>query len=50
MVPWPEVVGYLREAGFDGWISLHREYGEGTVAAVRRDVRADLGYLRSVLE
>lgn len=49
MVPWPEVVGYLREAGFDGWISLHREYGEQAVEAVRRDVWADLAYLRGVL-
>lgn len=49
MVPWPEVVGYLREAGFDGWISLHREYGEQTAAAVKREVPADLTYLREVL-
>jgi sugar phosphate isomerase/epimerase len=50
MVPWPEVVGHLREAGFDGWISLHREYGAQTVDAVRRDVQADLAYLRGVLK
>jgi sugar phosphate isomerase/epimerase len=49
MVPWPEVVGYLRDAGFDGWISLHREYGVQTVDAVRRDVAGDLAYLRDVL-
>jgi sugar phosphate isomerase/epimerase len=49
MVPWLEVVGYLREAGFDGWISLHREYGAQTVAAVKRDVAGDLSYLRNVL-
>jgi sugar phosphate isomerase/epimerase len=49
MVPWPEVVGYLQEAGFEGWISLHREYGAQTVPAVRRDVAEDLGYLRNVL-
>ena len=49
MVPWPEVVGYLREAGFDGWISLHREYGEQTAEAVVRDVPGDLGYLSGVL-
>jgi sugar phosphate isomerase/epimerase len=49
MVPWAEVVGYLRQAGFDGWISLHREYGVQTVEAVRRDVPGDLAYLRGVL-
>ena len=49
MVPWPEVVGYLRQAGFDGWISLHREYGEQTPEAVKREMPGDLAYLRRVL-
>jgi sugar phosphate isomerase/epimerase len=50
MVPWAEVVGYLRQAGFDGWISLHREYGDPAAEAVRRDVARDLAYLRDVLD
>lgn len=49
MVPWPEVVAYLRQAGFDGWISLHREYGAQTAEAVQADVPRDLAYLRGVL-
>jgi len=49
MVPWPEVISMLREIGFEGWISLHREYGEQTAAAVRAEVPQDVTYLRSVL-
>jgi sugar phosphate isomerase/epimerase len=49
MVPWPEVVAYLRQSGFDGWISLHREYGAQTAEAVQADVPHDLAYLRAIL-
>jgi len=49
MVPWPEVVAMLQEAGFEGWISVHREYGEQTISAVRTEVPQDVAYLRSVL-
>lgn len=50
MVPWGDVVAHLREACYDGWISLHREYGEQTVAGVVADVPQDLAYLRAILE
>jgi sugar phosphate isomerase/epimerase len=50
MVPWPEVVSCLRQVGFDGWVSLHREYGERTTDAVKRDLPGDLAYLQKVLE
>ena len=49
MVPWPEVVACLRRAGFDGWISVHREYGAQTPAAVCEDVRGDVAFLRALL-
>ena len=49
MVPWPEVISMLREIGFEGWISVHRDYGEQTAAAVRAEVPQDVAYLRSVL-
>jgi sugar phosphate isomerase/epimerase len=49
MVPWAEVVSCLRQIGFDGWISVHREYGEQTTEAVEADMPADVAYLRGVL-
>ncbi|MBL7201104.1 MAG: sugar phosphate isomerase/epimerase [Anaerolineae bacterium] len=49
MVPWPEVLACLRQVGFDGWISLHREYGNPDVEAVLADVGKDLAYLRPLL-
>jgi sugar phosphate isomerase/epimerase len=49
MVPWPEVVSMLRQIGFDGWISVHREYGEQSAAAVQAEVPQDMAYLRAVL-
>jgi sugar phosphate isomerase/epimerase len=54
-VPWPEVFGYLREAKFDGWVSVHSEY-QGShswrdlnVAEVLQQTREDLEYLGKVL-
>jgi sugar phosphate isomerase/epimerase len=49
MVPWPKVVACLRQVGFDGWISVHREYGDQTAEALVADVPQDLSYLRSVI-
>ena len=54
-VPWPEVFGYLREAKFDGWVSVHSEYQGGhswrdlSVPDVLRQTREYLDYLRKVL-
>ncbi len=48
MVPWPEVVALLRKIGFEGWISVHREYGEQTLEALQEELPADMTYLRSV--
>ena len=48
MVPWPEVLAYLRQAGFDGWISVHREYGAPAVKEVIKDMSRDLEYLHTV--
>jgi sugar phosphate isomerase/epimerase len=50
MVPWQEVVSYLRQLGFDGWVSLHREYGGSNVAELRADVSRDLAYLTPILD
>jgi sugar phosphate isomerase/epimerase len=49
MVPWTEVLDCLRQAAFDGWISVHREYGVQTAEAVREDVPADVAFLRAML-
>jgi sugar phosphate isomerase/epimerase len=49
MVPWPEVLDCLQGVGFDGWISVHREYGEQTAGVVVADIPADLEYLRAVM-
>jgi sugar phosphate isomerase/epimerase len=50
MVPWSEVVWCLGQAGFDGWVSVHREYGDPAAAAVVADVEKDLKFLRRVLD
>jgi sugar phosphate isomerase/epimerase len=50
MVPWLEVVSCLRQVGFDGWVSLHREYGADDVATLRADVSRDLAYLSPILD
>jgi sugar phosphate isomerase/epimerase len=49
MVPWPEVITCLKQVGFDGWISVHREYGDPAVEAVAADVSKDLEYLHGAL-
>ena len=49
LVPWSEIVACLRQVGFDGWISVHREYGDQAVQAVIEDISKDLGYLRGVI-
>jgi sugar phosphate isomerase/epimerase len=49
MVPWPQVMSYLRQVRFDGWISVHREYGAQTAEALQADMPADVAYLRGVL-
>ena len=50
MVPWQEVISCLRKAGFDGWVSLHREYGDDDIATLRADVSQDLAYLSPILD
>jgi sugar phosphate isomerase/epimerase len=45
MVPWLEVLGYLRDISFDGPVSLHSEY-ELPVQGVIAQTRRDLEYLR----
>ncbi|MBN1640307.1 MAG: sugar phosphate isomerase/epimerase [Anaerolineae bacterium] len=49
MVPWSEVVACLRQAGYDGWISVHREYGVQTAQAVSEDMARDVAFLRDLL-
>jgi len=50
MVPWTEVLGCLSQAGYNGWISLHREYGDADVQVLVRDVREDVAYLNRLLD
>jgi sugar phosphate isomerase/epimerase len=49
MVPWIEVIDCLRQAGFDGWISVHREYGSQATGAVVADMAGDVAFLGSLL-
>lgn len=50
MIPWPDVLTCLAEIGFDGWISVHREYGDQAVEAVIKDVAEDLAYLHPLVQ
>lgn len=43
-VDWPRYVGYLREAGFDGYFAIERETGENPVG----DIQAAVDFLRSL--
>jgi sugar phosphate isomerase/epimerase len=52
IVPWPDVFACLREAGFDGWCSVHHEYWgrspwrEMDWAGRKAHALAELEYLR----
>ena len=54
-VPWPDVFGFLKKSGFDGWISVHSEYQgwhswqDLDVDGVIEQTRKDLAYLGRVL-
>ena len=55
-VPWPDVFDILKQARFDGWISVHSEY-QGShswrdmdVAGVIEQTRSDMAYLQRVLK
>ncbi len=43
-VDWPRYVGYLREAGYDGYFAIEREVGEDPVADISKAVE----FLRSL--
>ena len=43
-VDWPRYVGYLREAGFDGYFAIERETGEDPVG----DIQAAVDFLRTL--
>ncbi|CAN5568683.1 hypothetical protein BH09PLA1_BH09PLA1_04640 [soil metagenome] len=53
--PWPNVFACLRQAGFDGWCSLHAEYQgphswrELSTKQVIEQTRDDLAYLREAI-
>ena len=38
-VDWPRYVGYLREAGFDGYFAIEREVGDNPVGDIERAVK-----------
>lgn len=43
-VDWPRYVGYLREAGYDGYFAIEREVGDNPVA----DIQKAVDFLRSL--
>ncbi len=43
-VDWPRYVGYLREAGYDGYLALEREVGDNPEA----DIQKAVAFLRSL--
>ena len=43
-VDWPRYVGYLREAGYDGYFAIEREVGENPVA----DIEKAVGFLKGL--
>ncbi len=46
IVNWPEVIGFVKEAGFEGPINFHGEYSNlQEVAAVKAALGRDLAYL-----
>lgn len=55
MVPWPKVFACLRQAGFDGWLSVHSEYQgqhswkDLSLSELVEQTRDDLKYLREVM-
>jgi sugar phosphate isomerase/epimerase len=48
MVPWDDILTYLRETGYDGLLSFHSHY-EVPLAQAIDQTRTDLGYVRRVL-
>lgn len=55
LVRWKEVIGYLKQAGFNGCVSLHSEYSEPysfrklTLAENIEQTRRDLAFFRELL-
>lgn len=49
MVPWSDILGYLREQSFDGVLSFHSHY-ETPLPQVLDQTRADLRFVRRALE
>jgi sugar phosphate isomerase/epimerase len=43
-VDWPRYVGYLREAGYDGYFAIEREVGDNPVA----DIQKAVNFLKSL--
>ena len=49
MTEWTELFGYMKQIGYDGYVSLHSEYNDLDLDALLAQTEKDLSFLKATI-